>query len=83
MVEGGVKIYFNHIQKLRFGPDIDLETFDKYIAAIQHCDIVEIPDILPRVILLAKTPFCDRVRVYSVDKPSESKNLISSNDEEE
>jgi hypothetical protein len=83
LVEGGVKIYFMHIQKLRIGPDVDLETFNRYIGAIQHCDIVEIPNILPKVILLSKTPFCDRVRVYSVEQPTSSENLTLPSNEEE
>jgi hypothetical protein len=81
--DAGVPFAFRHIERLTIGPDVDLETFNKYIVQIQHCSRVKIPAIQPKLVLLSRIRFCDRVEVYPVTSESDSTSSKYDSYEEE
>ncbi|MHA2225868.1 MAG: hypothetical protein ACXAC8_11725 [Candidatus Hodarchaeales archaeon] len=64
LVEMGVKINFNHIETLEFGPDIDMETFITFVGMIQNCNLVRVPKTIPKIILWSKCNNCSYFQFY-------------------
>lgn len=78
-----VPFAFRHIENLIIEPDVDLETFNKFVVQIQHCHRVKIPEIQPKLILLSKIRFCDHVEVYSIsDRDDSSSSEYNAYEEE-
>ncbi len=70
--EANTVFYFQHIDQLIIEPDVDLETFQTYIHSIQHCGLVKIPNILPKLLLLSKIRFCEKIEVYKSNLSNQS-----------
>jgi len=60
-------INFIHCSELRFEPDVDQLTFLQFVKNIMHCNRVQIPKILPKLLLLSRIRFCENVEFYEVD----------------
>jgi hypothetical protein len=60
-------INFTHCTNLRFEPDIDKATFLEHVKGIMHCKGVQIPKVLPKLLLLSRIRFCNEVEFYEVD----------------
>jgi len=67
LVETEMRFYFQHIDTLTFGPDIDQDTFEKYVLQIQHCHLVRLPSTMSKLRALATIQHCDDVEFYEVD----------------
>ncbi|MHA2225869.1 MAG: hypothetical protein ACXAC8_11730 [Candidatus Hodarchaeales archaeon] len=78
LLEADASISFSHIDKLIIRPDVTRELFNKHIRSISHCDTVRLPSILPKLLLLSRINFCDKVEVYPVNQLSKSDNDVES-----
>ena len=65
--DANVRFYFSHIEDFTVEPDVDVETFQKYILEISHCRYVRIPKVLPKLLLLSKIRFCREIDTYEVE----------------
>ena len=81
--EAGMSFAFRHIDKLIFEPDVDLDTFNQYVRDIRHCSRVKIPNFLPKLLLLSRIQFCDKVEVYQVGKSDDMPSSSFNSSEEE
>lgn len=68
LVSADMRFYFQHIDHLEFAADVDLETFEKFVGGIQHVDNVRLPNIMPRLKVLAFVQHCHNVEVYDVQE---------------
>ena len=78
--EANTVFYFEHIDELTIESDVDLETFQTYIHSIQHCGLVKIPNILPKLLLLSKIRFCDEIEIYESNSSSQSSRDLDNKD---
>lgn len=61
----GKKVMISTVAKVIFEPDIDAETFDKYIDSIISCTEVQVPDKIPKVLVYSKCKLVSRVVFYA------------------
>ncbi|MCY3414123.1 MAG: hypothetical protein INQ03_20935 [Candidatus Heimdallarchaeota archaeon] len=62
------RVAFNNIDELIFEEDITKEDFLSYISSINHCGIVRIPKVLPKLIVLSLVNYCDKLELYEVEQ---------------
>jgi len=58
------RVRFQHIRSLTIESDITVEAFETYVAGIEHCGIVRIPNVLPKLLIYSKISHCDQVEIY-------------------
>ncbi len=76
--EANAKIAFAHIDRLTFLPDVTQEVFSRYVRSVNHCGIVRMPSIFPKLIAYSKLQFCDRIELYDAkDQDTDSKNSLA------
>ncbi|MFW9778361.1 MAG: hypothetical protein ACFFE8_05855 [Candidatus Heimdallarchaeota archaeon] len=66
LVDANSQISFAHIGSLKIGPDVTKNLFMRYIRNISHCKEVQLPGILPKLLLLSKISFCGNIEMYEV-----------------
>ena len=67
LVEAKNQINLINIKKLSFAPDVDRETFQHYVFKIISCQNIRIPNMLPKLVLLAKLQTCKNIEIYEVN----------------
>jgi len=60
----GRQVTFSMIDKLEFSPDVNAETFDKYVKAIVMCNEVRIPSKIPKLLAGSKCRNVRKLVVY-------------------
>jgi len=58
------RVRFQHIRCLTIEEDITIEAFETYIARIEHCGIVRIPEVLPKLLIYSKISHSDQIEIY-------------------
>jgi len=61
LVELNAPVRFYHIERLIISDDVDVDTFEKYVAEIAHCDYVEFPPHFPKLYAYSKCLHCGKV----------------------
>ena len=60
-------IEFQHIKNLTFEANVTEEVFNMYVRSIQHCGIVKVPSVLPKLHIYSMITFTDYIEIYDVE----------------
>ncbi|MFX0210254.1 MAG: hypothetical protein ACFFDT_30020 [Candidatus Hodarchaeota archaeon] len=66
LIEANAGFSFSHIEELTFDSSVDRQTFNIYVRYIEHCKVVRIPSILPKLLIYSKINHCKHIEVYEV-----------------
>jgi hypothetical protein len=55
---------FSHITRLKFGPDVTQEVFEKHVSSVSHCRNVILPNIFPKLVAYSMLNFCETIEFY-------------------
>ena len=58
------RVRFQHIRSLTIEPDITVEAYETFVARIEHCGIVRVPDVLPKLLIYSKISHCEQIMIY-------------------
>ncbi len=72
LISAGKRVEFSHIENLKFEADITKEIFLEYVLSVSHCEMVEVPSVLPKLIVLSRINHSDQVEIYNVDSHANS-----------
>ena len=72
LISADKRVSFSHIEHLRFEADITKEIFIEYVRSVNHCDFVEVPSILPKLIVLSRINHSNKVEIYKVEEEVEN-----------
>lgn len=61
LIELNAPVRFCHIERLIIDDDMDVDTFEKYIVEIAHCEYVEFPAHIPKLYAYSKCRHCGKV----------------------
>ena len=64
--ETGLIINFNDIEMLEF-VDVDSETFKEFVNSINHCQLVRVPETIPKLLLFTKCHECSYFEFFEQD----------------
>jgi len=59
--EFGQLVVFRYIEHFIIEDDVDLETFERYIARIEYCERLEVPRHFPKIYAYSKCSHCEQV----------------------
>lgn len=63
--EADKRVQFQHIRCLTLESDVNAEAFETYIDEIEHCDVVRVPSVLPKLLIYSKISHCNEVEIYT------------------
>jgi hypothetical protein len=72
LIEANAGFSFSHIEELTFDSSVDRQTFNIYVRYIEHCKVVRIPSILPKLLIYSKINHCKHIEVYEVESNNTS-----------
>ena len=62
------RVRFQHIRTLTIEPDITIEAFETYISRIEHCELVRVPNVLPKLLIYSKISHCNQIEIYPLNQ---------------
>ena len=64
LIEAKSRISFNNCELIQFSPDITSDSFVRYVRYLSNCELVRIPNTLPKLLVYSKVEHCDQIEIY-------------------
>ncbi len=64
--EADRSVKFEHIDELTFEEDVTTDVFTTYVRGVEHCQLVRVPSVLPKLVIYSKITHTTDVEIYPV-----------------